>query len=253
MGTALLKSWIDGGVSPTRVSARTASPESAAKLAAEFGIYASDSIEYADQDIVVLGVKPQTLPQVLPRFSGNSTPLYLSLAAGTPLKNLQDALGADLRIIRAMPNTPSRLGKGMTTLVAGSNATAADKESASALFRAAGEILWLTDESQLDAAAAIAGSGPAYIFHFAEALIENARHLGFSAEEARLLVAQTLSGSIALAEDQQWEVARLRQDVTSKAGVTEAALSVLMPALSPLLEKALAANIARAKTLAGSA
>lgn len=101
----------------------------------------------------------------------------------------------------------------------------------------------------MDAAAAIAGSGPAYLFHFAEALIANAVKLGFSEAEAKLLVSQTLSGSVALAEQNDWDVATLRRNVTSKAGVTEAALKVLEPALTPLLENALKANIARSEAL----
>lgn len=252
MGSALLKSWLDAGVSPKRVSARTATTESAAKLTSTYGIYASDSVDYAGQDIVVLGVKPQMLPAVLPRFKGQRTPLYLCLAAGTPLAALQRDLGVEARIIRSMPNTPSRLGKGMTTLVAGERATEKDRDWAAALFHAAGEVLWLQEETLMDAAAAIAGSGPAYLFHFAEALIANAESLGFTPAQANLLVTQTLSGSAALADAEDWDVGRLRQEVTSKAGVTEAALGILMPALTPLLEKALAANIARAKALADS-
>ncbi|MBM3617660.1 MAG: pyrroline-5-carboxylate reductase [Alphaproteobacteria bacterium] len=243
MGTALLKSWLDAGVSPSRVSIRTNTPESAAALAAAYDVYASPQATYTGQDIVIFGVKPQILPEVLPQWKGETRPLYISLAAGFPLAKLHAAIGESAHITRAMPNTPSMVGKGMTSLV-GHQA-----EVITALFEAAGKILWLKDESYMDAAAAIAGSGPAYLFHFAEALIANAVALGFSEEDAKLLVSQTLAGSTALAEQNDWQVASLRQNVTSKAGVTEAALKVLMPELTGLLEKALKANIARSETL----
>lgn len=247
MGKALLKSWLDAGIKPEHIRAKTATKESAALLSGQFGIHASNTASYDGENIVVLAVKPQTITGALTDWDDKANPLYISLAAGIPLLSLQKLLGEEARIIRAMPNTPALVGEGMTAL-AGS-VSSQDKAIAEELFRAAGQILWLNNESQMDAATAIAGSGPAYVFHFAESLMANAVKLGFSEGEASLLVSQTFKGSVALAEQNQWNVEKLRQDVTSKAGVTEAALKILMPTLSPLLERMLEANIIRAKEL----
>lgn len=248
MGSALLKSWLAGGISPMRTAVQVGTRETAADLRTLYGVNASATFGYTGQDVVVIAVKPQILADVIRPFTNQAQPLYISTAAGLSLASLQRLLGPDARIIRAMPNTPAELGKGMTTLVAG-KVKASDKTVAEALFKASGKILWLKNEEQMAVATAIAGSGPAYFFHFAESLIGNAMLMGLGREEATLLVSQTLAGSVALAEAGNWDVSTLRKDVTSTAGVTEAALKVLMPALTPLLEEALKANIARGRAL----
>lgn len=250
MGSALLKSWLLAGVDPRHVTARVARDSSAELLTSVYGIRASTSMGYDGEDVVVLAVKPQMLDAVLPEYTGVSKPLYISIAAGKTLAYFASKLGADKRVIRAMPNTPAQVGQGVSTLVAAPTADKQDVSLATALFEASGSAIWL-EEEQIDAATAIAGSGPAYVFHFAECLMEAARGLGLSETAARDLVSGTLRGSVALADAEGWnDLAQMRRDVTSKGGVTEAALAVLMPALAPLLREALEANVARAKELA---
>jgi pyrroline-5-carboxylate reductase len=253
MGSALLKSWLNAGVDPSNVNARTRSDESAAALRANFGIRASSSARYEGENVVVLGVKPQMLDAVLANdwHPAPQQPLYLSIAAGKTLDYFSRKLGASARIIRTMPNTPSLVGKGVTTLVAGAHATADDKAAATALCEASGTAVWLENEVQLDVAAAVAGSGPAYVFHFAECLLQAAKELGLPEETAVMLVQGTLGGSCALADAQGWaDVAQLRRNVTSKGGVTQAALDVMMPQMPTLVLRALQANITRSKELA---
>lgn len=253
MGSALLKSWLDAGLPPRNVTARVGSEASAARLSATYGIHASTTAVYDGEDAVVLAVKPQMLDDVLDAAwnPAPQAPLYLSVAAGKTLAYFADRLGAQARVIRAMPNTPSLVGQGVTTLVAGTAARPQDRQLASALFAASGTAIWLDSEAELDAATAIAGSGPAYVFHFAECLLQSALALGLPEYTARQLVQGTLKGSIALADADGWrDLARLRRDVTSKGGVTQAALEVLMPNLPPLVQQALEANIRRSKELA---
>lgn len=250
MGSALLKSWLQAGVNPQHVTARVARDSSAELLASVYGIHASTAMRYDGEDVVVLAVKPQMLDAVLPDYAA-VRPLYISIAAGKTLAYFASGLGADKRVIRAMPNIPAQVGQGVTALVAAPAADKHDIALASVLFEASGAAIWLEEEGQIDAATAIAGSGPAYVFHFAECLIEAARSLGLSETTARDLVSGTLRGSVALADAEGWhDLAQLRRDVTSKGGVTEAALAVLMPSLSSLVQEALRANVERAKALA---
>lgn len=252
MGSALLKSWLDAGLPPQQVTARVRSAESAEKLHTRYGIHASPTARYNNEDVVVLGVKPQMLDDVLAEnwTPAPQQPLYLSIAAGKTLEYFQNRLGEKARVIRTMPNTPSMVGQGVTTLVSGDYASEADKAIATTLCQASGVAVWLESEQQLNAAAAVAGSGPAYVFHFAECLMDAAKKLGLSDEVAVTLVRGTLSGSCALADAEGWaDAAQLRRNVTSKGGVTQAALEVLMPELPDLVLRALKANVARSAEL----
>lgn len=253
MGSAVLQSWLDAGIPAANISARVASESSATSLHKKFGIHAATDCRYDGEDVVLLAVKPQMLDAVLAADwqPAPSSPLYISVAAGKSLGYFAGWLGEDARVIRSMPNTPSLVGQGVTTLVAAGTASETDKSLTTALFAASGTAIWLDSEEALNAAAAIAGSGPAYVFHFAECLLQAALAHGLPEDTARALVRGTLAGSIALADAEGWEdLAQLRQNVTSKGGVTQAALDVLMPKLPELVEQAVAANIARSKALA---
>lgn len=253
MGSALLKSWLDAGLSPAHVTARVASPASADMLIANYGIQASTRMAYNGEDVVVLAVKPQMLDSVLQEqwHPAPKQALYISIAAGKSLAYFRSRLEEDARVIRAMPNTPALVGQGVTTLVTSPTATDGDKALAESLFSACGTAIWLENEVQMEAATAVAGSGPAYVFYFAECLHASAIRLGLPEELALSMVKATLSGSIALADTEGWaDLAALRQNVTSKGGVTQAALAVLMPELPELIQRALEANIARAQELA---
>lgn len=252
MGGALLKSWLEAGVKPQNVSVRVATDASAARLRDAYGVNASTTCRYDNEDIVIWGVKPQMLDDVIAADWADAPqqPLYISIAAGKTLDYFGRKLGSNARIIRTMPNTPSMVGKGVTTMVAGSHATETDKQRCEALFKASGMALWLADEDALNTAAAIAGSGPAYVFHFAECLMQAGQELGLDADTTRALVQGTLGGSVALADAEGWhDMAKLRQNVTSKGGVTQAALEVLMPQMPDLILKALKANIRRSQEL----
>lgn len=254
MGSALLKSWLDAGVKPEHVTIRVASESSATRLHDTYGVHAATDMVYDGEDIVMLGVKPQMLDDVLDSGwqNAHSKPLYLSIAAGKTLSYFETKLGSTTRIVRAMPNTPAMVGEGVTTLVANDHATDADKDVLTQLLEASGAAIWLQTEDELNAAAAVAGSGPAYVFHFAESLLAAAQSLGLDNDTALALVKGTLKGGVALADaDDGWsDLSQLRRNVTSKNGVTQAALEVLMAELPDLVKRALEANVARSKALA---
>lgn len=203
-------------------------------------------------EIIVFAAKPQQLAEILPAYKkrfGYST-LYISIAAGKTIGFFAEHLGADARIIRAMPNTPALVGKAITALCASLNVSDNDKASATALMEAFGKALWV-DESKMDAVTAISGSGPAYVFLFLEALTKAGINAGLEEKIASELALEMANGSLHLAAKSPETFEKLRQNVTSKGGTTEAALNVLMQqnGLEKLLDEAVQAAIKRAKTL----
>lgn len=253
MGTALLEGWLKAGLNPQTTSACVATNASAKHLVTRYGITAASDASSKGASTVILAVKPQILAEAVGQHlqPNEPSPLYISLAAGISLAKLQSLLGERARIIRAMPNTPALVGEGLTTLVAGLHASEADKHQAETLFSAVGEAIWLQDEGELDIATAIAGSGPAYVFYFGEVLASLAQEMGLPPSTGHILASQTLKGSVALAEKEGWDLRQLRRNVTSKGGVTQAALDVLMAdeGLKALMQNALEANIKRSGEL----
>jgi pyrroline-5-carboxylate reductase len=204
--------------------------------------------------VVVLAIKPQMAATVVPALAAAWTPdrLLVSILAGTPTGRLAAWLPAGARIVRAMPNTPLAIGQGMVGLCGGAHADAADLAAAEGLFAPCGRVLRVADEARMDAITAVSGSGPAYLFRTAEALVAAAEGLGFSRAEAELLVGQTLSGSLAyLMQQGIGQAGILRQQVTSPGGTTAAALKVLEDAgFAAAWQQALAAAEARGRELA---
>lgn len=249
MGGALLGGWIKAGLSPEAVKVRVATEESAVKLRTEYGVQANLDAAPTDEAIILYAVKPQILPQIL-AMKWPENALHISIAAGVKTNSFQKALGEKARVIRAMPNTPALVGQGVTSLYAGVNASEEDKQLAVSLFSVSGDALWVKTENLLDAATALAGSGPAYVYHFVEALIAAGENIGLDEQTARQMAIGTIKGSVALAEAEGWNVTELRENVTSKGGVTAAALSIIMPELTALFGRALHANLQRAKELA---
>ena len=203
--------------------------------------------------VVVLAIKPQKAAEVVPALAATWQPhqVLISILAGTPSAKLASWLPVGTRIVRAMPNTPLAIGQGMVGICAGAHAEAADLAAAEAVFAPCGKVLRVADESRMDAITAVSGSGPAYIFRFAEALLAGAQALGFTSEEAALLVGQTLQGSTnyLLAQGVP-QAGLLRQQVTSPGGTTAAALRVVDEADLPgLWTRALAAAEARGREL----
>ncbi len=183
----------------------------------------------AQSDVVIVAVKPQVLPEVLasmkPHVDGRH--LVVSIVAGGPGRTFTRALFAGVRVVRAMPNTPALVGEGMTVLVGGGSADRADRETAEEIFSAVGRAVTVDDEHMLDAVTAVSGSGPGFLFAYAEAMLQAADEVGLPADLARMLVQQTILGSARLWLQSAEGVDVLRERVTSPGGTTQAGLEAL--------------------------
>ncbi len=250
MGSAMLASWKKNpahGVSDFYViDPNHSASDSFFQTLAEIPINISP-------DIIVFAAKPQQLADILPEYQKRfgTKPLYISIAAGKTIEFFTEYLGNDAKIIRAMPNTPALVSKAITALCASQNVTEAQKTHATALMEAFGKAIWV-DEKDMNAVTAISGSGPAYVFLFLEAITKAGINAGLNAGIAKTLAEEMLHGSIHLVAKTGESFEKLRQNVTSKGGTTEAALNVLMHdnALENLLSDAVQAAIERAKSLA---
>ena len=183
----------------------------------------------SESDVLVLAIKPQVLPAVLDELRGGvaSRHLVLSILAGATLDGIASGLGGGVRVVRAMPNTPALVGQGMTVLVGGEHASADDVKLAEGLFGAVGRATVVSDEGLLDAVTAVSGSGPGFLFAYAEALLEASAAVGLERELAVQLVQQTLLGSAVLWRESGETAEVLRQRVTSPGGTTQAGLESL--------------------------
>jgi pyrroline-5-carboxylate reductase len=252
MGLAMARGWVAGGLPPDRlVMVDPFAGEVTKRFAAESGVRLAETTEGILVHVLVLAVKPQNmlaiLPQLLPSIGRHT--LVISIAAGISLHTLAAGLDTD-RVVRAMPNTPAQVGKGITGVV-GLNVTETDRAIADALLGAAGELIWFDEESSLDAVTAVSGSGPAYVFHLVEALAEAGVRQGLEPEQAMLLARQTVIGSAALMEADESPASLLRENVTSPKGTTAAALDVLMAedGLGALMDRAVSAARRRSEEL----
>ncbi len=190
-----------------------------------------DARAVAGAGLVVLAVKPQqarTAARALAaQLAPDAQPVVLTIIAGIRLADLARWLGPAARLVRAMPNTPALIGKGISGVCAGPEVDAAGRALAASVLEAAGEVVWVASEAMLDAVTGVSGSGPAYVFYFLEACEEAARAQGFAPAEARRLAYATFAGAVALAQGSEAPPATLRAQVTSKGGTTERALAVL--------------------------
>ncbi len=256
MGGALLEGWL-GQSQRYDLHVVDASGPDLPKNAASETVQSYERLEEIpaeiDPDIILFAVKPQILKEVVaPYFSEfGLDPLYLSIAAGRKLAWYAEQMNEQARIIRAMPNTPALIGRGVSVLCANAHVTEEDKALAQTLMEACGVALWLEEEENLDAVTAISGSGPAYVFYFMECLIRAALDHGLDEEMAQTLVMHTLLGSSELAFLSEEPINMLRRNVTSPGGTTEAALECLMnpSGMLPLLQQAVEAAITRARQL----
>ena len=208
----------------------------------------------AGATLVVLAVKPQQMRDAARALASHvvaaTRPVVLSIAAGIRLADLARWLGGHDRLVRAMPNTPALVGKGISGVFALPTVDAAGRELAASVLAAAGEIVWLDEESMLDAVTGVSGSGPAYVFYFLEALEDAGRDLGFTPADARRLAYATFAGAMALAQASPLEPAALRAQVTSKGGTTERALaSMEADAVKKRIVAAVKAAAVRAREL----
>lgn len=195
-------------------------------LVQQYGVTSSEQAPvFGPDDVVVLAVKPQVMREVCKSLQSNGA-LIISIAAGISAAALSRWLGGNQRIVRTIPNTPALVGKGVTGLFAPAGVSQQDKQTATAIMNATGITAWFEQESGIDDITCISGSGPAYVFYFMEGMIDAARAVGFSDEEARRLVLATFDGATALAAAQpDIEIAQLRRNVTSPGGTTAEAIA----------------------------
>jgi len=254
MGGALALGWLQQGLSPDALRVIDPAPP-ASSLAFlqryEIGVDAA-APEGVTARGLVIAVKPQAMSAVLPGLRVLLAPdtLVLSIAAGIRLATLGEGLGGG-RIVRSMPNTPAEIGRGMTVAIAAPDVDDQSARLAGRLLEAVGKVSWVDDESLIDAATAVSGSGPAYVFLLAEALAAAAVSAGLPADLADILARQTVSGAGELLFRSDLSAETLRKNVTSPNGTTAAALAVLMAAngLPALMEAAVAAAKRRAEEL----
>jgi pyrroline-5-carboxylate reductase len=234
MGLAIATQLADSQFDSANISVSTNSAESALRVAENHGWAAVAKADTANAnalvaegaDVVLVSVKPAYVAEVLGEIASVLKPgaLVVSVAAGITLATMEAVLPAGTAVVRTMPNTPSSIGEGMTGLVRGSSVTDAQFHAASEMFLAVGDIL-VVEESMIDALSTISGSGPAYVYLFAEKLIAAAEHLGFSSEDAALLVKQTFLGASLLMSESNDEPSELRRRVTSPNGTTMQAIA----------------------------
>ena len=255
MGSALLGGWVARGITPLAAVEPAPHPdiENFARRH-RIGLYRKlEDTAHLRVGACVIALKPQKLRIEARRLApvAKSGALMLSIAAGTGISTLRRAWGREALIVRAMPNTPGAIGRGISALYAPKNVSANARAHAQSLLAGLGETLWVKREGLIDVVTAISGSGPAYVFLFVESLERAARAEGLPAESARRLARATISGAGALLDADSRDAEALRRDVTSPAGTTEAALSVLTEdsALAKLIARAVEAARARATQL----
>ncbi len=251
MGSAMLAGWLDRGLEPGSVWVIDPNPSDWLK---NTGVNINADLPDSPA-VVLIAVKPQMMGSALPDIAdyGNGSTLFVSVAAGTTIETYEDMLGAASPIVRAMPNTPAAVGRGITAIVGNPRVAPAQLDTAEALLAAVGQVVRLDDESQMDAVTAVSGSGPAYVFHLIETLAAAGKAEGLPADLAMQLAKATVAGAGALAEGSDDNPSQLRVNVTSPGGTTAAALSVLMDdetGFPDLLRRAVAAAANRGRELA---
>jgi pyrroline-5-carboxylate reductase len=255
MGSAMLDGWLALGLAPRNVAVLEPQPTPEVAALAARGLRLNPSADaLRDVAAVVVAVKPQVAPDVTPALAplvGGAT-VVVSIMAGRTLKFLADALpGAAL--VRAMPNTPAAIGRGITVAVGNARVSDAQRALVDTLLSAVGAVEWVADEALMDAVTALSGSGPAYVFLLAETMAQAGAAAGLPPALAATLARATVAGAGELLHRSPLDAARLRQNVTSPGGTTAAALDVLMAkdGLAPLMRRAIAAATARSRELAG--
>ena len=234
MGFAMLKGWIDGGVlEPGHVT--VVEPSEALRLRAHgLGVRALASAGEINPahvpSLVVIAVKPQAMAEVLPSYAAMASKgaAFLSVAAGVGMKAYEAALGGTTPIVRCMPNTPAAIGKGMLVYFNNSHVSEGLDLFVRELLACSGKVARIDSEHLMDAVTGVSGSGPAYVFHFIECLTQAGIDAGLPGDVAAMLAMQTVMGAGALAAESDESPAKLRENVTSPNGTTQAGLAVLM-------------------------
>ena len=256
MGGALLSGWLSGGVAAGDVWIVEPNPATATFFR-DIGVNSVGDAGALPADlkprVTLLAVKPQFMDDAIAPLveSPRDLGLLLSIAAGKTIGYYQRLFGTGRAIVRAMPNTPASVGRGMTVMVATPEVSADDRELSSRLMSAVGDTAWVEDEGLIDPVTAVSGGGPAYVFLLVEALAEAGRAAGLPADLALRLARSTVAGSGELLRQSQEPAAQLRENVTSPGGTTLEALKVLMAedGLQPLMTRAIAAATRRSREL----
>jgi pyrroline-5-carboxylate reductase len=256
MGRALIGGLLRSGMRAELISVGEHLAAARASLSSELGITATaDNARAIDgAGVVILAVKPQVAAAVLAPLApllASARPLLISICAGTRVAALEEWTLHAVPVVRAMPNRPALVGAGVTGLYAPHNITPAQRTLAQAIMQAVGEVVWVPSEDALDAVTALSGSGPAYFFLLAQLMAEAGMQLGLEKEAAQQLAAATLHGAGLMARAPDADLTRLRVQVTSPGGTTEAAVRVMENAdLRGTIARALAAAAARSRELA---
>jgi pyrroline-5-carboxylate reductase len=255
MGSALLDGWLRLGLDAGKVAVLEPRPTKQIEALAARGLWLNPHLAtLGDAGAIVLAIKPQDAAAAIAPLAplARASTLIVSIMAGRTLRFLAGAFNDTGAIVRAMPNTPAAIGRGITVAVP-FRAGAEQRRLAQRLLAAGGAVEWIDDEALMDAVTAVSGSGPAYVFLLAEALAQAGAAAGLPAALAQKLARETVSGSGELLHRSTLDAAVLRQNVTSPGGTTAAALQVLMAdnGIGPLLRDAVAAATARSRALAG--
>jgi pyrroline-5-carboxylate reductase len=254
MASAIIGGLLQQGLAAAQISVVEPFAETRAALHGKFGIAAAPdagaaAAELARAALVVWAVKPQTFKDAAAAAPHTHTALHLSVAAGITSDSLAQWLGSDC-IVRAMPNTPALIGRGMTALYARAGVSGAQRDMAQAVAASTGDVLWVDAEAQLDAVTALSGSGPAYVFYFLEAMVRAGSAMGLPPAQAQRLAVATFAGAAELARQSSEPLELLRQRVTSKGGTTHAAIeSMQADGVGAHFEHAMQAACARAAEL----
>lgn len=253
MANALIGGMLERGFDARKMRVVDLSAENCANLSERYGVGAASTIsdEFIDCDLLLLAVKPQNLKAAVAPLAGRlRNQVVVSIAAGIRSTDIARWLGGYARIVRAMPNTPALIGAGVTGLFAAAEVDARGRESVENVLSSVGITAWVERETLIDSVTAVSGSGPAYVFHFIEALEAAGKAQGFDAETARKLAIGTVLGAARLAAGSEDSPGVLRERVTSKGGTTAAALASLAESgFTDIIDRAVAAACNRGREL----
>jgi pyrroline-5-carboxylate reductase len=253
MGSSIIKSLLMKSITSDQICIADKSPEKLEQLKSQYQVEVKEIAAIGEScNVIFLAVKPQDLADVLNKLKQTIQPetVVISIAAGKTIKFIEDQLQTNNPVIRAMPNTPAQIGKGISAIAAGAKVSSDELKIATELFSTTGEVVVVT-EDKIDAVTALSGSGPAYFFYFIEAMVKAGVELGLTDEIATKLAIETISGSAAMLKESNLDAATLRKNVTSPKGTTAAALEVFSNSdLENIILKAMSAAKNRAQELA---
>ncbi len=258
MGSALLEGWLESKIQPENINIIEPNQEISKVTSQKFGVNCFDHISKLPRSltphVILFAIKPHFLDSVVPEFArfSNKNPTFISIAAGKAMRFFSERLSPDTAIVRAMPNTPAAVGRGITVVIKNEYTLKHQHETAENLLSATGEICWITDESYMDSVTALSGGGPAYVFLLTECLTKAGVELGLPQELSKRLARVTVAGAGELLHLLPEDPATLRKNVTSPGGTTAEALKILMDeeGWQPLISRALKAAKEKSQKLA---